>query len=126
MKLLSTNTVLFSLEVAKTDAGPKYAGLEEAKQIIRNLEPELVIPCVIGDKMWCIRNQSGKLTAQQGTVSEMFFTKEMKLMIVVKYVGRGFYNDTIFATEISCKDRIAELNREEEMPWTDRFLRVRE
>lgn len=69
-------------------------------------------PCAIGDTMWCIKNQSGKMTAQSGIVNEMFYTTDMRLMIVVKYVGRGSYGDKIFSDRESCQKRADELNKE--------------
>jgi hypothetical protein len=72
-----------------------------------------VPPCCIGDIMWCIRNQSGKWTAQSGIVNEMFYTSDMKLMIVVKYVGRGHYGDKIFSTLAECQAKADEMNRRE-------------
>ena len=56
------------------------------------------IPCEIGDSVWTIRNFKGVLHPQQGIVSEMFFTRDMHLQIVVKYVARGEWGKTIFAT----------------------------
>lgn len=47
------------------------------------------LPCKIGDTVWCIRNFHGHKHPQEGIVSEMLFTREMRLQIVVKYVGRG-------------------------------------
>lgn len=57
------------------------------------------VPCKIGDSVWSIKSYKGKLHPTKGVVSEMFFTHEMKLMIVVKHVRRGFWGQDIFATE---------------------------
>ena len=56
------------------------------------------LPCKIGDTVWCIRNFHGHKHPQMGIVSEMHFTREMKLHIVVKYVGCGQWGEKIFAT----------------------------
>lgn len=57
------------------------------------------VPCKIGDFVWAIRNFKGRRHPQRGIVSDMFFTKDMKLMIVVKYVARGEWGKTVFATD---------------------------
>ena len=57
------------------------------------------LPCKIGDFVWAIRSFQGHKHPQRGIVSDMFFTKNMKLMIVVKYVARGEWGKTVFATD---------------------------
>ena len=59
----------------------------------------IVVPCRIGDVVWAIRSFGGHKHPQRGIVSDMFFTKDMKLMIVVKYIARGEWGKTVFATE---------------------------
>lgn len=68
--------------------------------LVREREESRLIelPCRIGDDMWCIRDFKGVKHPVKGKVSDMFFTSEMKLMIVVKYVGRGEYGKTVFPT----------------------------
>lgn len=70
------------------------------------------LPCKVGDIVWIIRNYHGIKRAQQGTVYEMYFTKEMKLMITVKYIGRGEYGKTIFATKEEAEAKLAEMEGE--------------
>lgn len=57
------------------------------------------IPCKIGDYVWAIRNFHGHLHPQPGLVSDMFFTRNMELCIVVKYVARGAWGEVVFPTE---------------------------
>ena len=57
------------------------------------------VPCKIGDFVWAIRSFKGKKHPQRGVVSDMFFARDMKLMIVVKYVARGEWGKTVFATD---------------------------
>lgn len=57
------------------------------------------VPCKIGDFVWAIRNFKGKKHPQRGIVSDMYFLKDMSLQIVVKYVARGKWGETIFATD---------------------------
>lgn len=80
----------------------EYRKLEEQGRLIE-------LPCKIGDKVWITRNYRGVEKAQQGTVYEMYFTKEMKLMITVKYIGRGEYGKTIFATKEEAEAKLAEM-----------------
>lgn len=56
------------------------------------------VPCRIGDRVWAIRSFKGVKHPQDGIVSDMIFTKDMKLHIVVKYVARGEWGKTVFAT----------------------------
>ena len=56
------------------------------------------VPCRIGDRVWAIRSFKGVMHPQDGIVGEMVFTKDMKLHIVVKYVARGEWGKTVFAT----------------------------
>ena len=68
-----------------------YEDLEEQGKLIE-------LPCKIGDTVYGIRRWHGTKIAKAGTVSEMFYTQEGKLMIVVKYVCRGHWGKQIFAT----------------------------
>ena len=58
----------------------------------------VVLPCKIGDVVWTIRHFHSKKCVQQGIVSEMFFTKDMELEIVVKHIARGKWGEKVFAT----------------------------
>ena len=60
---------------------------------------DVVLPCKIGDFVWAIRSFKGHKQPQRGIVSEMFFTNDMRLNIVVKYVARGEWGKTVFATD---------------------------
>lgn len=57
------------------------------------------LPCKIGDYVWAIRNFNGHKHPQRGVVSDMYFTRDMQLNIVVKYVARGKWGETVFATD---------------------------
>ena len=56
------------------------------------------VPCKIGQVVYGIRNYKGISSVQKGFVSEMFFTKDMKLIIVVKHVCRGEWLEKVFPT----------------------------
>lgn len=57
------------------------------------------LPCKIGDYVWAIRSFHGHKHPQRGIVSDMYFTRDMQLNIVVKYVARGKWGETVFATD---------------------------
>lgn len=73
---------------------------EEAGPLLRaKVEGRLVeLPCKIGDNAWVIRNVKGVEKAMLGVVAEMYFTKEMRLMVRVHGVGRGEVGKTVFLT----------------------------
>ena len=56
------------------------------------------LPCKIGDKVWAIRNVNGVMKPQHGVVSEMLYTDDMRLSIVVRYIARGEWGKKIFGT----------------------------
>lgn len=70
------------------------------------------LPCKIGDTVWCIRNFSGHKHPAEGIVSEMLFTKEMKLLIRVKYVGCGHWGEKIFPTREAAEAAINKKEKE--------------
>lgn len=85
------------------------------ESFIDSLETALAVdavelPCKIGDTVWCIRNFHGHKHPQEGIVSEMLFTKEMKLLIRVKYVGCGHWGKKIFPTQ---EEAEAAINKKE-------------
>lgn len=65
-----------------------------------------VLPCEIGDRVYCIRNYNGIPTARGGTVWEMYYNTDMTLSIVVKGIGRGQWGVKIFATREECEQAI--------------------
>lgn len=65
------------------------------------------LPCKIGDEVFCIRTHNGKKQRpQKGKVVEMYFADDMRLVIHVKHIGRGFWGDRIFATEKEALENI--------------------
>ena len=70
------------------------------------------IPCKIGDFVWAIRNFKGKKHPQRGVVSDMYFLNDMSLQIVVKYVARGKWGETVFATDKEAYAAIGERKRQ--------------
>lgn len=59
----------------------------------------IVLPCKVGDRVWAIRKYKGVSHPQESVVSDMYFTRNMELMIVVKYVARGIWGKTVFRTK---------------------------
>lgn len=56
------------------------------------------LPCKIGDIVYFIRNFKGQKHIQKGFVSEMFYRKDMELVIAVFNIGRGLYGEKVFNT----------------------------
>lgn len=69
------------------------------------------VPCKIGDFVWAIRSFKGKKHPQRGIVSDMYFLNDMRLQIVVKYVARGEWGKTVFATDTEAYAAIEERKR---------------
>lgn len=61
------------------------------------------LPCKIGDVVWAIRDYMGHPKVFQGFVSEMLFTEDMRLCIVVRFTARGEWGKVVFATEEEAK-----------------------
>lgn len=70
------------------------------------MERMTYLPCKIGDQVWGIRNYRGRRTAQCGLVSEMYYTKDMALVVVVKHICRGLWGETIFNTQKEAEEAI--------------------
>lgn len=100
----------FEIEKFLQKKAPLYADLGDiVKMILAAPKQEaVVVPCKIGDFVWAIRNYQGVPHPQQGKVSEMFITKDTKLMIVVSHIARGYWGETIFATYEEARRAITE------------------
>lgn len=103
------------IEAFIIDSGEQFwGGAKTAKEqnelMVQPLEivDAMELPCKIGDFVWAIRNFKGHKHPQRGIVSDMFFTRNMKLQIVVKYVARGEWGKTVFATEKEAQAAIGE------------------
>ena len=72
------------------------------------------LPCRIGDMVWCVRNFRGRKIPRPASVTEMFFTPNMRLEIVCKNVGRGFWGEHIFHTQSEAEEKIHEVSTKEE------------
>lgn len=59
----------------------------------------VVLPCRIGDKVWCIRGISNKLYVKDGIVGEVFFNSNMELVISVKHILKGKWGKDVFASK---------------------------
>lgn len=58
------------------------------------------LPCKIGDEVFCIRSYNGKTShASKGKVTQMYYTDDMQIVVVVERIGRGLWGERIFATE---------------------------
>ena len=75
------------------------------------------IPCKLGDFVWAIRCYHGVPHAQQGKVTEMLFTKDMKLQIVVSHISRGQWMEKVFPTRELAEQKIEEMKTEVRTWW---------
>lgn len=71
------------------------------------------LPCKIGDKVWIARRYKCHKRPRWGIVSEMFFTDDMELCIVVKGVARGKWGVDVFATYEEAEKQIERNNRKD-------------
>lgn len=72
----------------------KLARLEDLEEQGRLI----TLPCKIGDTVYGIRRFHGDRIVRAGTVSEMYFNQNMKLIIVIKNLCRGCWGRQIFET----------------------------
>lgn len=93
------------------DESTRYTA-EQAVAIVTDLwNRRTALPCKIGDVAWGIRSYKGVLVPQQGKVSNMFFTDDMKLCIVVQHICRGEWGKKVFATKEEAELALAEMKR---------------
>ena len=69
-----------------------------ARKLMEDAPAVNPLPCKIGDTVWAIRNIKGVKQPQNGIVGEMFYTDDMRLCIVVRYIARGEWGKKVFAT----------------------------
>jgi hypothetical protein len=69
----------------------------------------LRLPCKVNDEVWAIRNYKGVTYAQKGFVNEMFFTKDMRLVIVVKNIARGEFGKKVFLTKEEAEQALKQM-----------------
>lgn len=83
---------------------PYYMGYQDALDNVevtidnQSTANVVEVPCRIGDHVWAIRNYKGHKHPQDGFVHEMYFTDDMRLMIVIKHIARCEWGKEIFAT----------------------------
>lgn len=82
-----------------------YEDLEEAGRLIE-------LPCKIGDTVYGIRRYHNERKVQSGIVSEMYFTRENRLIIVIKHVCRGYWGENIFGSFEEAKAALKERETE--------------
>ena len=90
----------------------EYENIGKSPEEISALLP----PCKIGDEVWCVRWYHDKLVPQNGIVSEIKYTKDMRILIKVKDVGLGSWGEKIFPTEEEALAAI-EAKRSERNYW---------
>lgn len=95
----------------KNPRSEEWEWLDEYQRPI-NTDPGPTIvmlpPCRIGDEVWAVQKFHGKKwRAAPGTVSQMMYTDDMRLLIVVRNVCRGFWGDQIFRTQEEAEAEVA-------------------
>lgn len=68
----------------------------------------VVLPCKIGDTVWGIAEQFGRIKAREGVVPQMYFGENMEIVIIVKNVATGLWGKKIFAAKEECERAIRE------------------
>ena len=101
-------------EVENTDvflhSGTYFTEMETKVLADHLLDNGVVVPpCKVGDRVWAIRDYKGHKHAQEGIVSEMFFTRDMELMIVVKSIARGLWGKTVFLSREEAERALEEV-----------------
>ena len=79
-----------------------YEDLEEQGRLI-------TLPCKIGDTVYGIRRYQDRIV-KSGTVSEMYFNQNMKLVIVIKNLCRGSWGENIFGTKEEAEAALKEVD----------------
>ena len=85
----------------------KLAHYEELEEQGRLIE----LPCKIGDTVYGIRRFHGDRIVKSGTVSEMYYNQNMKLVIVIKNLCRGFWGENIFGTHEEAEAALKEVGK---------------
>lgn len=105
---------LMELDIDKDILINQTAEIRRLNEIIQKdneLEEQgllLRLPCKMGDTVWTIRNYRGIKHPQKGVVDSMFFTKDMRLLIVVKHIARGEWGKEVFSTKEEAEKALAE------------------
>ena len=82
------------MNIGATPLLEKLAELEQAED-----EGRLhVLPCKVGDKVWALRRYHDCIIAREGIVSKMRYSSDMRLVIIVQNVARGYWGEKIFPT----------------------------
>lgn len=67
-----------------------------------------VLPCKVGDLVYGVRPYRGHLHVARAPVTEMYFTQDMRLHIVVKHVCRGEFGKEVFLSHEDAERALAE------------------
>lgn len=90
---------------AINDILPKYTKYHNMEK-----EGELrPIPCKCGDALWGIKVYKGYLMPKQGFVREIYFARDMTLIIVLEHICRGELGKKIFRTKEEAEAEILAL-----------------
>jgi hypothetical protein len=110
MRLIDADALMKSIKgyrLGKIPKGELEWKIEKAPTV-----DAVVLPCKVGDKVWCIVNRGLGLVAREGIVSELYFTEGMEMGIVVRRLRRGRWMKEIFPT---AEAAMAEIERLENL-----------
>lgn len=85
-----------------------YTNLSEKCECFKDKSRLANLPCKIGDTAYGIRDYNGGKRVMRGKVSEMLFTDDMRLLIVIKHICRGEAGKNIFFTRENAEKALAE------------------
>ncbi len=80
---------------------------------------QLTPPCKIGDKVWALMQRNTGLVPHHGVVTEMYYTDDGRLGIVVKRCCRGEFGKVVFWTKKEAEAAIKKI-KEDRNGKTDR------
>ena len=100
-KLVDTQQVYDLALGYMSDFARSCADLTSLREILDDAPavPAIVLPCKVGDDVWCVRDTRVYNKPVKGTVSEIYFRDNMDMCIVVRRLCRGRWGERVFATE---------------------------
>ena len=84
-----------------------YTNLSEKCECFKDKSRLANLPCKIGGTAYGIRNYNRKKRVEEGKVSGMLFTDDMRLLIVIKHICRGVAGEDIFFTREDAEKALA-------------------
>lgn len=92
-------------------ACPIQKAIEKLRYYEKFEEKGLIPKCEVGDKAYFVKQFRGTYYAKQGTISELYYNREMRLNAVVKGQGRGMFGERVFIDFEEANRKCQELNK---------------